>query len=137
MIERYKRPDRKNAMSILEAAKGEMNYTLSLDVKESAGPTIVRNIYEAFRMLGDAILVSKGIISQDHLLPLQELSKLKISTPRPINLIETLRILRHNVNYYGYKPKLTEVEDVIDFAKSVFNEASEEVRKQIESKQNA
>jgi hypothetical protein len=33
-------------------------------------------------------------------------------------LMDNLRRLRHDINYYGYKPKL---EDVISIAKSVFN----------------
>mgnify|MGYP001444930403 CR=1 FL=1 len=131
-MERYKRPDKKNALSILEASKREMDYTLSLKLGEESGPTIIRNIYESFRMLGDALLVNKGIESQDHLAPLRELSKMNVKTKRPIELIETLRILRHNINYYGYKPKVLEVEDVINFAKAVFYDVFDEVKKRID-----
>jgi len=98
-----------------------MDFTLSLEVTEEAGATIIRNIYEGFRMLGDALLVAKGIKSTDHIMPIKELLKLQVSTSRPIRLIEGLRQLRHNINYYGYSPKLVEVEDVISIAKSCFN----------------
>jgi len=117
---RYKRPDSKNALSIVEAAKREIKYTLSIKLTEESGSTIIRNIYESFRMLGDSLLVKKGIVSQDHLEPIKELLKLQVSTPRPINLIENLRILRHNINYYGYQPKIDEVKDVLSFAESSF-----------------
>jgi len=117
---RYKRPDSKNALSIVEAAKREIKYTLSIKLTEESGSTIVRNIYESFRMLGDSLLVKKGIASQDHLEPIKELLKLQVSTPRPINLIENLRILRHNINYYGYQPKIDEVKEVLSFAESSF-----------------
>lgn len=120
MSVRYKRPDRKNALSILNAAKKDMEFTLSLEVTEEAGATIIRNIYEGFRMLGDALLVAKGIKSTDHIMPIKELLKLQVSTSRPIRLIEELRQLRHNINYYGYSPKLVEVGDVISIAKSCF-----------------
>ena len=40
---RYKRPDKKNALSILEAAKRDMTFTLSMQLTEQSGPTIVRN----------------------------------------------------------------------------------------------
>jgi len=120
MTIRYKRPDKKNALSIVNAAKRDMEFTLSLKPTEEAGATIVRNIYESFRMLGDALLVSKGIKSGDHIAPIKELLNLKVSTPRPINSIENLRQLRHNINYYGYYPKLVEVEDVISIAKNCF-----------------
>jgi len=120
MSVRYKRPDRKNALSILDAAKRDVKFTLSLEVTEESGATIIRNIYEGFRMLGDVLLVARGIKSTDHIMPIKELLILQVSTSRPIRLIEGLRQLRHNINYYGYSPKLVEVEDVVSIAKSCF-----------------
>ena len=127
MSVRYKRPDKKNALSIVNAAKKDMEFTLSLEITEEAGATIIRNIYESFRMLGDALLVAKGIKSTDHIMPIKELLKLKVSTSRPINLIEGLRQLRHNINYYGYSPKLADIEDVVSIAKSCFKPLLEAV----------
>ena len=132
MTIRYKVPDKKNALSIIEASKKDMNFTLTLKPTEEAGATIVRNIYECFRMLGDALLVAKGITSQDHIAPIQGLLKLKVNTSRPIYLIDNLRKLRHNINYYGYSPKLVEVEDIISLAKSCFEPLLEAVLKEIE-----
>ena len=120
MTIRYKRPDKKNALSIIEAAKRDMDFTLSLEINEKSSSTIVRNIYECFRMLGDAILIAKGIESEDHVMPIKELLKVRVNTSRPINLIENLRRLRHNINYYGYKPNLDEVKDVISIAENCF-----------------
>lgn len=117
---RYKRPDAKNALSIVNAAKRDMEFTLSLEVTEESGATIIRNTYESFRMLGDALLVAQGIKSEDHILPVRELLKLKVKTSRPIYLIDNLRRLRHNINYYGYSPELVEAEDVVSIAKSCF-----------------
>lgn len=131
MTIRYKRPDKKNALSIVNAAKKDMKFTLTLEPTGESGATIVRNIYECFRMLGDSLLVAKGIESEDHITPIKELLKLQVSTNRPISLIENLRKLRHNINYYGYSPKLIEVEDVISLAKSCFNPLLEEVLRQI------
>ena len=131
MIIRYKRPDKKNALSILAAAKRDMEFTLSLKVTEDAGATIIRNIYECFRMLGDALLVSKGVKAEYHTTQIKELLKLKVSTNRPINLIDNLRQLRHNINYYGYSPKLVEVEDAISIANSCFDPLLNVVIKEI------
>ena len=131
MISRYKKPDKKNALSISEAAKKDLNFTLSIKPTEESGSTIIRNIYESFRMLGNALLISKGIESQDHIAPIKELLKIKVVTSRPINLIDNLRRLRHNINYYGYKPNLNEVNDVISIAKSCFEPLFKEVIKEI------
>jgi len=129
---RYKRPDRKNALSIVGAAERDMKFTLSMQPSEESGPTIVRNIYECFRMLGDALLLSKGIESEDHVTPIKELTKLKVDTQRPVNLVDNLRRLRHNINYYGYKPKLAEVEDVISIAKGTFQPLLRNIKRKLE-----
>lgn len=131
--QRYKRPDKKNAQSIVEAAKQEMSYALTIAVNEKSAATIIRNIYECFRMLCDALLVSKGINSEDHIAPIKALLKLKISSLRPIASIDNFRILRHNLNYYGYRPKIEEAEDMIDFARKCFEPAVKEVVKEISS----
>ncbi|HLD19196.1 MAG TPA: hypothetical protein VJB90_04255 [Candidatus Nanoarchaeia archaeon] len=123
---RYKRPDKKNAFSIAEASQREIEFTLTLKPTEKSGTTIVRNIYECFRMLGDALLVARGIDSQDHLLPIKELLKLNVKTARPIGLIGNLRTLRHNINYYGYSPKIEEVKEVVSIAETCFKPLLEE-----------
>jgi hypothetical protein len=87
MTIRHKVPDKKNALSILEASRREMKFTLTLKSSEESGSTIIRNIYECFRMLGDALLVARGISSQDHIIPIQELLKVKVQTTRPIYLM--------------------------------------------------
>ena len=132
MTIRYKRPDKKNAMSIIEAAKRDMRFTLSLKSTEESGPTIVRNIYECFRMLGDALLVAKGLESTDHIVPINELLKIHVFTKRPIRVIDNLRRLRHNINYYGYVPNLAEVNDAISIAKACFQPLVNEVIKRIQ-----
>lgn len=129
---RFKRPDAKNALSIIESSRRQMKFTLSMEISLESSETIIRNIYECYRMLGDALLIKKGIESQDHLEPLNELSRLKVSTARPIDIIGTLRLLRHNINYYGYKPKIEEVGYAVDFAKESYETIYKEVLKVIE-----
>lgn len=128
---KYKRPDHKNALSILDAAERDMNFTLTIAPTDESGPTIVRNIYECFRMVGDALLLARGIESEDHVTSIKELLSLNVETVRPINLVENMRWLRHNVNYYGYTPKLVEVKDVISIAETVFQPVLSEARKKV------
>ena len=126
---RYKRPDKKNALSLLEAARKDLKFTFTIKVSEDSGSTIIRNIHNSFRMLGDSLLVSKGIEPTDHITPIKELLKLNINTSRPINLIDSIRRLRNNINYYGYRPKLNEVEDAVSIAKTCFQPMYKEVKK--------
>ena len=128
---RYKKPDPKNALSIIESSKRTMDFTLNLEVNDKSGITIIRNIYECFRMLGDALLMIKGTISEDHIMPIKEISKIKIESSRPISSVENLRILRHNVNYYGYIPNIIEVQDAKSLAESCFYKSYELIKKQL------
>ena len=128
---RYKRPDYKNALSIITAARKEMEFTLTIEPNDNSASTIIRNIYECFRMLGDALLILQGIESEDHLAPINELMKIQVNTGRPINLVDNLRRLRHNINYYGYLPSKIEAEDVISLAKNCFEPIYDEIEKKI------
>lgn len=129
---RIKKPDIKRALSLLESSKRDFYYTLSLTLSEDSANTIVRNIYESFRMLGEALLLAKGIEPEDHILPISELTKIKVNTPRPLNILDNFRRLRHNINYYGYKATIEEAKNIIGFSKTSFDLLFKEVKKQIE-----
>jgi len=133
MISRQKHPDKKNAASILEAASQQMKYTLTLESNDFSAFNIIRNIYECFRMLGDALLITQGIESEDHLAPIHELMKIKVETPRSITLVDHLRRMRHNINYYGYTPKKEEADDAISLAKACFEPLLKAVKAEIEN----
>ena len=134
MNDRIKHHDKKNALSIINASEREMQFTLKQAITDESTFNIVRNIYESFRMLGDARFVSKGIVSQDHVDQIKELETIKVETKRPIKLIDTLRKLRHNINYYGYIPTKSEAEDAVSIAHSCFYPLLKEIKKELEKK---
>lgn len=128
---RFKHPDKKNALSIVEASEREMKFTLKLSITDESAFNIIRNIYECFRMLGDAILISKGIVSQEHVEQIKELEKINVKTGRPIQLINSLRKLRHNINYYGYIPSKAEAEDAVSIVNACFYPLLESIKKEL------
>ena len=119
---RQKKPDKNKSLSLIQAAKKDLEFTLTLPVSKDSTNTIIRNIYESFRMLGEALLVAKGIESDDHLLPIKELTSMKVKTTRPLGLIYNLRKLRHNINYQGYDSSLEEALDAKSLAETCFNQ---------------
>lgn len=131
MSERIKRPDTKNALSIIAAAEKEMNFTLKQHVSDESAFNIIRNIYECFRMLGDAKLIARGISSQDHIEQVRVLESIPVKTERPLKLIDTLRRLRHNINYYGYIPSKAEAEDAVSIARACFFPLLEAIKKEL------
>lgn len=137
---RIRRPDHKNASSIIEEAEREMKFTLTLTPSGESASTIVRNIYECFRMLGDALLTIQGreFVEKDHHIEaINTLLKLNVDTIRPINSIENLRGLRRNINYYGYRPSVAETNDAVDIAKKCFPALADAVKKEIKKNMNA
>lgn len=134
-MQRQKHPDRKNALSILEASAKQMKYTLMLESNDDSAFNIIRNIYECFRMLGDALLAAQGKLSEDHIAQVKAIEALKVKTARPIGLVDSLRRMRHNINYYGYTPKKIEADDARAFAQDCFNPLLEVIKKELEKNQ--
>ncbi|MBD3252479.1 hypothetical protein GF386_01995 [Candidatus Pacearchaeota archaeon] len=118
---RYKKPDKNKALSLSESAKSDLDFTLTLPLTEKSANTVIRNIYESFRMLGEALLTNKGIQSEDHVIPIRELINLDINTKRPLMFLDHLRKMRRNINYYGYMASKKEAGDVLDFARLNFD----------------
>lgn len=129
---RYKQPDKKSALSIIDAAERDMQFTKTLPLTEEAGTTIVRNIYESFRMIGEGLLIAKGIKAEDHITQINELINLNLETSRPLRILDNLRRMRHTINYYGYRPTSSEIKEIHAIAEALFKPILDEVRKKIE-----
>lgn len=131
---RIKHQDKKNALSMVESAEREMRFTFTLPVTEESAFNIIRNVYECFRMLGDARLVSKGFVLEDHREQIRELESMPVKTGRPIQVIDSLRKLRHSINYYGYVPSKAEAEDALSIAKACFYPLFEYLKNELTKK---
>lgn len=127
-------PDKVKARGMVKAAIIDMQFIEKIpDTKESA-QTKIRGIYENFRMLGDALMIAKGLQSKGpdhHFEMINELIKLKIETDRSLGLLHELRKLRHKINYEGYIPPLVDLEYAISIKKSLWKKVLEEVNKAI------
>jgi hypothetical protein len=130
---RKKVGDTAQARSMIAAAAADMSFATSLAVTEASATTIVRGVYENFRLLGNALLVADGIETSDHTEMIGALLRLKVVTSRPLPVLDNLRRLRHNINYRGYKPSVAEAEDAISIAKALFEPLNKEVLRQISS----
>ncbi len=131
---RIKKEDIKRALSLIEAAKKDIEFTLKLPVNEDSAPTIVRNVYECFRMLGEALLIAEGKIIADHKEMIARLVQLPLKLPRPLGTIDNLRLMRHRINYYGYRATVREAKYAISLAKCCFEPLYEFIKKFLEGK---
>ena len=128
---RIKFPDKKSALSLLSASEKQMKFTLTMRSTNESAFAIIRNIYECFQMIGKAVLLSEGKISEDHLESLKAIESMEAKTKRPIQAIDNLRKIRHGINYYGYIPKKEEADDAILLAKEIFKEVLDKAKNRV------
>src|SRR3989344_4541591 len=129
---RKRKPDKFKAQSMLIAAEIEVNFIKTLNPSTASASTIVRGIYEVFRMLGDALLLIHGKEASGldhHTQMVKELFTLQTNTSRPIQVLLNLKNLRHKVNYQGYIPGIEEIKDALSILDSCFNPILEEIKK--------
>lgn len=125
---RKKKPDFEKAKSLISVAESDMNFTFKLKISEESANTIVRNVYECFRMLGEALLAAEGFEGADHVACIQRILKLDINSKISLNFLEALRKIRHNVNYYGYKTGIVEAEEAVAFSREGFGKIIKKIR---------
>lgn len=113
-------PSTSKAKSLLAAAEREKRFLNKIQLDADSAPTVIRNTYEAFRMLGEARLALAGIKSADHDTQIQEVLRLKVVAERPLATITSLKRLRNDVNYRGYAPTIAEAQDALDFLQKTF-----------------
>ncbi|MBI3037285.1 hypothetical protein HYY73_06085 [Candidatus Woesearchaeota archaeon] len=135
MIKR-RTPDKAKAKGMVFAAEIDMAFISGLPVTTKAAQSIIRGIYENFRILGDALLTAQGFKAEGidhHTQMIDALVKLGIKTTRPLLLLDELKKMRHQINYNGYVPTENDVKYVIELKESFWADILCEVKKQIES----
>jgi hypothetical protein len=121
-------PDVAKAKSLIHASENEIKYLDTLEPKIEAASTIIRGIYENFRRLGEAILLIQGW-EGDHEECINALIKLPVKTERPIQVLDNLRRLRHDINYQGYQPSKADLDDVLSIKKACWKSILEKIKK--------
>lgn len=106
---------------MLEAARIDMKFVLSLPRTEASAITLISRMYENFRTVGNALLRAEGIEAKDHDPQIQRAIRMNIATPRPLRLLENLKRMRKNINYHGFMPGQAELDDFADFADKCWN----------------
>lgn len=122
-------PDKARAISLIQTSLSDMKYTLSLNITYNSANTLLRNIYECFRMLGEAALLAKGIVPQDHIVCIDEL--MKLAGNENSGYLEWLRRIRHNINYYGYKSTISDAQEAVIISNRYFNKLFEKVKEKL------
>ncbi|MBI2137094.1 hypothetical protein HYU12_01095 [Candidatus Woesearchaeota archaeon] len=132
---RRKFPDKAKAMSMLNAAEGDLEVIESIKNNRKAGSLIVRTIYECFRMLGDALLTAEGFETtgiDHHKEMISRLLKINVKTTRPLLVLDELRKERNDINYEGYAPTEDEIKDAIAIKDALWKPVLTEVKRLIE-----
>ena len=127
-------PDKYKAKSMLAAAELEINFIKKLEISKESSSVIIRSVYECFRMLGDALMVSRGkeaIGTDHHTEMVNELFTLKVETKRPIQVISSLKQLRHKINYQGYMPSIEETKEALSIVDACFKPILDKIKEEV------
>jgi hypothetical protein len=116
---------------MINAAMAEVEFLKKLPARPEAASTIIRGIYENFRMLGDALLRAQGLEATDHKPMVDALIKLPAKTKRPLQVLDNLRTLRHNINYKGYRPTEDDLRDALSILEACWDAVLAEVKKKV------
>lgn len=123
-------PDPTLARSLIEASEKEMQFLETLPATIDAAMTIVSRMYECFHRLGEAVLVLDGK-EGDHEQCIVALMSLNVQTTRPLQVLDNLRQMRHNIIYRGFQPSSADVEDVLSIKAACWQPVLEVVKKRI------
>jgi len=132
---RRRMPDKAKARSMLAAAALDMEFIAGVPIATKAAQSIIRGVYENFRILGNALLTAKGFETagvDHHTQMIEALVKLNIKTSRPLLLLNELKRIRHQINYQGYIPTENEVKYAMEIKEALWSLILNEVKKQIE-----
>lgn len=127
-------PDKFKARSMLQASELEIKFIKTLKPSRESASTIVRGIYECFRMLGDALLLIRGKEAagiDHHTEMIKEILTLKVDSKRPIEILMGLKTLRNRINYQGYIPTVEETKDALSIVDACFESILEAVKKEL------
>lgn len=132
MTLRTVQPDKKRAASMIEAAEREMDYVVHQAMKAEAAATLVRAMYECFRMVGDALLLARGFEAKDHHVMIDEVLHMDVETPQPLVVLDRLRRTRMKINYEGYFPTKEELDDFHSFSRACWQPVLTAAKKRLE-----
>jgi len=124
-------PDKSKAKGFVLRAEKDMKIILEMSKINGSTNLIIRDIYECFRMLGEALLILRGIKSEGHVLPINELIKFSETEGHNLRMLDSLRRLRHNINYYAYSATQSEGEEVLRIANKYFNILADKILEKI------
>ena len=133
---RPRTPNFFQARSIISTAKERWEFLSDLEITDKSATTIITGIYEAFRMLGDALLMSRGkeaVPPDSHTTTIDELLTLRPKTSRPVQVLSNLKDMRHKINYKGYRAFAAEATDVVEMSKEMFPQLHKLIHTEIES----
>ncbi len=125
---RKRSPDRFRAESLIKAALVNADFARMSPVEEKTATGIFRELYEAFRQLGDAKWWMLGYEPVDsHKASMKVLMSAEIRNSFKLQTLDRLRIIRNDANYRGELVKKEQAVEIL----SLWNEVSENLIKWI------
>ena len=110
------------ANSLLQAAQDSATFAQSIKLTEQSSTGIFKELYDAFRQLGDAKWWLLGYEAYSHKASIELLKSAKIPSTQQIQQLSRMRDIRDDANYRGYKIPIEDTKEFLELWKKTHKE---------------
>lgn len=127
---RKRSPDKFRAESLIKAAIVSAEFAKLYEIDDKTATGIFKEMYDAFRQLGDAKWSIMGYEPVDsHKASMKALATAEIKMGYRLQNIDMFRVIRNDVQYRGYLVKKEQASDIVSLWDDLSKELIEWVKK--------
>lgn len=114
--------DKEKIKSMIESATTNMKVVKNVSLNDESAMLIFRETYESIRQLGDAKWWLLGYEPKNHDVSLEVLKESDIKEKVKLNYLGRFKLIRHDINYRGFKASVAQATEILDFWNSCADE---------------
>ena len=125
---RIRQTDKERIKSMIESAKINAKIAKTVDLNDDSATLIFREIYESIRQLGDCKWWSLGYEPRNHEICMEILKESNIKEKLMLNHLTRFKRIRNDANYRGFKVKIAQGREIINFWDKCSNDIIKEIQ---------
>ncbi len=126
-------PDREKIKSMIESATTNMKVVKNVFLDDESAMLVFRETYESIRQLGDAKWWLLGYEPKNHDASLEVLKEFDIKEKIKLNYLGRFKLIRHDINYRGFKASVAQATEILDFWNSCADEIVASLLKELKT----
>lgn len=107
--------DKEKVKSMIESSTNNMTIVKTIPLTEHSAILIFRETYESIRQLGDARWWLQGYEPRNHEVSMEILKEMDLKEKTRLNHLSRFKSIRNDANYRGFKVKVTQAKEIMEF----------------------